>query len=141
MKLSSFHSFFERKYVFDKYVRMFDKYFLYETEGLVSLFSYENEGMWFADVGQARRVFSSRDTRVYDAFLMRNRWFCASANALYIFISSSNARPLVSALALRCRYLSGQGKLDWHVLQDLVCLIGLPAQPSSQPAQSASGAL
>ena len=70
MKLSSFHSFFERKYVFDKYVRMFDKYFLYETEGLVSLFSYENEGMWFADVGQARRVFSSRNTRVYDAFLM-----------------------------------------------------------------------
>jgi hypothetical protein len=31
---------------------VFDKYFLYETDGFVSLFSCENEGMWFAVSGK-----------------------------------------------------------------------------------------
>ena len=49
---------------------MFDTHFPYETEGIVSLFSYENEGMLPADVGLARLAFSSRNTMVHAAFHM-----------------------------------------------------------------------
>jgi len=50
--LTSNHSFFERNYLIGKQFRS-------ENEGIVPLFSYENEGMLPADVGLARLAFSS----------------------------------------------------------------------------------
>ena len=49
-----------------------------KTEGIVSHFSSEKEGLWFADVGQARIALSPWNTWFRAAFPLWNRWLHAS---------------------------------------------------------------